>query len=505
MKRLISFVGTGKYDPTCYQLDSNRSCQTEYIAEALARIFEVDEVRLLATRGAREVHGEALQQRLTQAGITSRLIDYPDGRDESELWGQFNILREQLLTAAEDEILFDITHGFRSQPFFAGAALAVARATCSQPPSVRIYYGEWQKGVETAPIRDISVFLEVIDWSQALGLFLQTGVAAPSVVLGKRSEELHRRQQLAQGGREWPKFGKLVNALGAFSDDLAAVRIAALITGFDQTRQKRCTVPGSAQCLLVAIEQFRVEVVEKLPPLAGILDQIAEMARPLVSHTLSGAQGQQAMAALAQLYLRLGRLPEAAICLREGRVSSISSEQAETEVKHPAFNHAKRESLDKRWRDEDPDARTIGQIRNDIEHGGFQTQPRAAADLRSQLDLWIRAYAESAQASIGESQAIESGTHWFVSRHPGAVEWIERQGVRIDQVVPHLDLSQVKRGDRVYGTLPANLGARVCERGAEYHHLSIEMPAEARGQELTAELLQEYGACLQQYRITPVK
>ena len=63
----------------------------------------------------------------------------------------------------------------------------------------------------------------------------------------------------------------------------------------------------------------------------------------------------------------------------------------------------------------------------------------------------------------------------------------------------------MQRGDTVIGTLPVNLAAQVCARGAAYWHLALEMPAKQRGQELSAEDLQALGATLQQFHINPQK
>jgi CRISPR-associated protein Csx16 len=93
-------------------------------------------------------------------------------------------------------------------------------------------------------------------------------------------------------------------------------------------------------------------------------------------------------------------------------------------------------------------------------------------------------------------------TTWFVSRHPGAVTWAARQGLAVDRWVPHLDVAAVQAGDIVAGTLPVQLAADVCERGARYLHLSIDVPAEARGQELDADDLERLGARLEGYAVS---
>jgi CRISPR-associated protein Csx16 len=94
-------------------------------------------------------------------------------------------------------------------------------------------------------------------------------------------------------------------------------------------------------------------------------------------------------------------------------------------------------------------------------------------------------------------------TTWFVSRHPGAVAWAQRRGLAVDRQLAHLAPEQIAPGDTVIGTLPVNLVARVCARGGRYLHLSLDLPAEARGRELTADELERYGARLEAYVAKP--
>lgn len=95
-------------------------------------------------------------------------------------------------------------------------------------------------------------------------------------------------------------------------------------------------------------------------------------------------------------------------------------------------------------------------------------------------------------------------TVYFVSRHAGAKEWAALQGLTCDVCVPHLDPVLVKEGDVVIGTLPINLAAIVCEQGGRYFHLSLELPLEARGKELSPSDLQKYGAKLEEFVVKKV-
>ncbi len=96
-------------------------------------------------------------------------------------------------------------------------------------------------------------------------------------------------------------------------------------------------------------------------------------------------------------------------------------------------------------------------------------------------------------------------TTWFVTRHPGAVEWAARQGLQIDRHVAHLDPASIAPGDTVIGILPVNLAARICERGAHYLNLSLDLPAEARGQELSADELEGFRARLEAFEVRAVQ
>lgn len=91
-------------------------------------------------------------------------------------------------------------------------------------------------------------------------------------------------------------------------------------------------------------------------------------------------------------------------------------------------------------------------------------------------------------------------TTYLITRHPGALEWLNS---KVSGPVVHLShLSQIeliKFGDTVVGTLPVNLVEVICRHGARYLHLTIEIPQALRGQELTAQQLSELDATLREY------
>ncbi len=95
-------------------------------------------------------------------------------------------------------------------------------------------------------------------------------------------------------------------------------------------------------------------------------------------------------------------------------------------------------------------------------------------------------------------------TTYFVSRHVGARDWAFTEGIQVDKQLDHLDTGTIRPGDVVVGSLPVNLAAEVCVRGGHYLHLSIDLPAELRGRELTAEQMRDCDARVEQFNVRPV-
>jgi CRISPR-associated protein Csx16 len=92
-------------------------------------------------------------------------------------------------------------------------------------------------------------------------------------------------------------------------------------------------------------------------------------------------------------------------------------------------------------------------------------------------------------------------TTTLITRHPGAIEWAARQGLQVDRQIAHLEPADIQPGDVVIGTLPVNLAAQVFERGGRFYNLTLDLPPEARGRELSADDLERYGARLEEYSI----
>ena len=91
---------------------------------------------------------------------------------------------------------------------------------------------------------------------------------------------------------------------------------------------------------------------------------------------------------------------------------------------------------------------------------------------------------------------------YLVSRHKGAVEWMQHMGHRYDEHLTHLDnYDKLSQGDMIIGSLPINLVADLTERDISYMHLSLYIPEHLRGIELSAEQLSQLDAKLEPYSV----
>jgi CRISPR-associated protein Csx16 len=96
---------------------------------------------------------------------------------------------------------------------------------------------------------------------------------------------------------------------------------------------------------------------------------------------------------------------------------------------------------------------------------------------------------------------------YLVTRHIGAIEWLYSKGIKVDAQFVHLtDVNQFQAGDVVVGILPLAFICQLNQRGVVYLHISVTLPFECRGKELTSAMLEQYQAKLERFDVvqTPV-
>ncbi|WP_020559178.1 CRISPR-associated protein Csx16 [Thiofilum flexile] len=523
--KLISFLGLGEakrdsnskptgeyfYHKTTYrfnqdpQTDISNTCyvvraitQGYTINEKTTGLQRVDEVVLLATEQAEKAHIDKILAEFEVYQLPRpHVVRVPFGANAEQQWEQFHTILENIPQGNDKKVIFDITHGFRSQPFFAAAVINYVRSTrnVENIPDMRILYGEYNSAKQVSDIWDMSTFINLLDWSSALQSFIKTGHGAALAQLAKR--ENATIQKTGQGER--PRMlAKLAESIKAFSDNIATVRVLQIITESAKGR-------GSAANVLQTITDSEAEIRQHFMPLYPVLEQLKEKLKDIPAQSLFSSQGHVSMLTLAKLYIDYERYPEAAIVVREGWVSLYANTNL---TDKELLDKKGRDKTEKCWYEKEGEennpqgyADLIGLIRNDIQHGGFRSSPSPADKLIQNLQDLVGKFESKIQdyetTNCLEIPPTKSSKTYFISRHPGAALWAESEGFHIDQLLAHFDVGIVQSGDTVLGTLPINLVAEMNARGGRYFHLTLELPAEARGQELSADDMRRYGARLE--------
>jgi CRISPR-associated Csx2 family protein len=298
-KIFISFLGTGEYKCTRYYFNENRedlSPEIYYVQEHILTKNIVDMAYLFVTDEARENNYnnkiyiqdkkpliakkqgfKSTLERLKKQGLLGDFmpVEIPNGYTEVEIWTVFKAVFDKIEKG--DEVIVDVTFGFRSLPMLVVVLLNYAKAL-KDITIKAIYYGNYEAGREEqdlllksatnndekttlskrvieAPIFNLLPFVELQAWTYAAQSFA-TGNAQP---LSEITAYTH------------PDFS---NDINYFTKSLQTCRGPALIEDIDINRLK-------VQIREMA-ERSDIEVV-----LLPLLDKVSAKLAPFESQQLS--------------------------------------------------------------------------------------------------------------------------------------------------------------------------------------------------------------------------
>ena len=96
---------------------------------------------------------------------------------------------------------------------------------------------------------------------------------------------------------------------------------------------------------------------------------------------------------------------------------------------------------------------------------------------------------------------------WIVTRHTGAYQWVKEE-TELGQntfenftKVKTFDPTVIQDGDTVVGILPMHLACSVCSAGGRYFAITMDVPKNKRGSDLTVGQMKKFGAKLIEYRV----
>lgn len=273
MLKLITFMGTGPYQQSTYAWN-DKTATTGFFSEALLQwSMGIDKTLVLLTQDARQNNNwQVFSQRMQEQGLylpdnmQSAIvpIDIPSGKNERELWQIFDILVQHLEEG--DEIIFDITHAFRSLPVLSLLAFIFIR-TIRNVTIKHIVYGAFEgKDPETniTPVFDLSPFIGLLDWSQAAQQFMETGISRQiGDMLNLFQRSIHTNPLLKATLEVIPKqLQSTGSSLVAMSNALTLTQPRALSDAVKQFNTKTESASEEAKVLLKPYALIQEKIAE---------------------------------------------------------------------------------------------------------------------------------------------------------------------------------------------------------------------------------------------------
>lgn len=193
-KIFLTVVGTGDYSPTEYRLGDTVYKKERYVQKALLSMLKdkgehFDRIVFFLTARAREKNWEQFTaarpnidgEKETDEGLKPFLeknfsgiyeaLDICEGKNEHELLELFNSMFDAI--GENDEITFDITHGFRFIPFLFFPVMSYAKEL--KNISIKnIYYGLFEKE-KVSDIIDLKRYDEILDCASSAHNFRCSG------------------------------------------------------------------------------------------------------------------------------------------------------------------------------------------------------------------------------------------------------------------------------------------------------------------------------------------
>lgn len=208
--KAISFLGISQYEEVTYSYQG-QAHTTCFFPSALRHFFPKIQTLYLFVTPTVQKHENLQKVRELIPTPPLEVVPIPEGHSEDDLWEIFHALTERI--AEGDEVVFDITHSFRSLPFLTFLAAAYLRAARRVKIRAVVYgaYEAYPRGDPTPrPVFDLTPFVELLDWLAAANEFIHTGNARFLARLLQRESKSQRRSSLKKAGETLEDFSRAI-------------------------------------------------------------------------------------------------------------------------------------------------------------------------------------------------------------------------------------------------------------------------------------------------------
>lgn len=399
----ITFLGAGRAYETAYVMPDGREHVAPFCGVALARFYPDLDIHVLVTPEARAMHLAAFTKLVEDYAHSVHAVDIPIGRDEAEFWQIFETVID--LVDARQQVIFDITHGFRSLPFLSFLAAAYLR-TVKEVNLHAVLYGNFEARDQSvtphrAPVIDLTPFVSLLDWMVAADRFTRFGDARD--LAGRlRAARPQAQSPAAPTDAERAaamRLSRAANALEQVSQALRLIRPLEALTA-------AAALPGALEAVRDAAAYAR--------PFMPLTRQVADAYAPLALPAADRAPIVDQLLherRLVHWYLDHGQYAQALAAAREWIVTWLLAQAGYTDQSDPDARRVAEATLGYAVQQRNPHSKAtaqapaqrfdldaipaaaaavnlydrLGDLRNDMLHAGKRRGARSAATLAKQI------------------------------------------------------------------------------------------------------------------------
>lgn len=384
--KLVTFVGTGKYREVDYKFTDGFQYKTNFFVEAAAKRYNPSEILVLLTPKAKQHNNWIDLKPIVEKDFKLTPVDIKDGSSEEELWEIFDVLTGCLDEG--DEVIFDVTHSFRSLPILTLLAATFLRVAKSIKLK-QVIYGAYEPEKTTAPVFDLTPFITLLDWVTATDKFIKSGDGA------ELSEFLHKAQDDLWRASKDKKDSSLPKKLKPLGNNLKSLSKSLLL-------MRPIQIAEHANYLKENLQSVQEETEAWVKPFSVLLGKVEKEYEPFAEDSLS------AQRKLIIWYSEKGHIVQAISLTREWIISYALFQVNERNLRRKEIREEMEKALNQLSRNKRgeeigekssfydllerlPSARDIismwdrTDLRNDVAHCGFREQPKSTENIEKRV------------------------------------------------------------------------------------------------------------------------
>nr|WP_233738098.1 TM1812 family CRISPR-associated protein [Halocatena pleomorpha] len=211
-------MGTGdqsRYKKTSYVLDGE-SYETKFSPVALAELVEIDRALIARTEKASK-NDDALNEAFEKIDVPCEFETIAVAENRTEIDARVGELIELIREHDHEQVVLDITFGFRSLPMVFFAAVLHLNAL-SNVEIGGIYYSEFQSESEVTPVIDMTHLHTLMEWYHAINTFERTGELRSVHGLLKERKVALCRDEDADNSKALEELVKKLNGTSRYFD-----------------------------------------------------------------------------------------------------------------------------------------------------------------------------------------------------------------------------------------------------------------------------------------------